>query len=68
MQYLLQAGPQGLVRIWPTALSEEMNYCSFMINMTSTCAEVIKLVLGKYAVVDDPRRFYISEKSLGKGG
>jgi len=68
MQYLLQAGPQGLVRIWPTALSEEMNYCSFMINMTTTCAEVVKLVLGKYAVVDDPRRFYISEKSLGKGG
>lgn len=68
VQYLLQGGPQGLVRIWPTALSEEMNYCSFMINMTTTCAEIVKLVLGKYAVVDDPRRFYICDKSLGKGG
>lgn len=68
MQYLLQSGPQGLIRIWPIALSEEMNYCSFMVNMTTTSAEIIKLVMEKYAVVDDPRRFYICETSLGKGG
>lgn len=68
MQYLLQAGPQGLLRIWPTALSEEMNYCSFMVNMTTTCAEIIKLVFVKYEVVDDPRRFYVCEMGLGKGG
>ena len=68
MQYLLQAGPQGLLRIWPTALSEEMNYCSFMVNMTTTCAEIIKLVFVKYEVVDDPRRFYVCEMALGKGG
>lgn len=68
MQCLLQAGPQGLLRIWPTALSEEMNYCSFMVNMTTTCAEIIKLVFVKYEVVDDPRRFYICEIGLGKGG
>lgn len=68
MQYLLQAGPQGLLRIWPTALSEEMNYCSFMVNMTTTCAEIIKLVFVKYEVIDDPRRFYVCEMGLGKGG
>ena len=68
MQYLLQAGPQGLLRIWPTALSEEMNYCSFMVNMTTTSAEIIKLVFEKYEVVDDPRRFYVCQASLGKGG
>lgn len=68
MQYLLQAGPQGLIRIWPIALSEEMNYCSFMVNMTTTSAEIIKLVFEKYEVVDDPRRFYVCETSLGKGG
>lgn len=68
MQYLLQAGPQGLIRIWPTALSEEMNYCSFMVNMTTTSREIIKLVFEKSEVVDDPRRFYICETSLGKGG
>lgn len=68
MQCLLQAGPQGLLRIWPTALSEEMNYCSFMVNMTTTCAEIIKLVFVKYEVVDDPRRFYVCEMGLGKGG
>ncbi|XP_029207485.2 centrosomal protein of 290 kDa-like isoform X4 [Acropora millepora] len=68
MQYLLQAGPQGLIRIWPTALSEEMNYCSFMVNMTTTCAEIIKLVFEKYEVVDDQRRYYVCETSLSKGG
>lgn len=68
MQYLLQSGPQGLIRIWPTALSEEMNYCSFMVNMTTTSAEIIKLVFEKYEVVDDPRRYYVCETSLGKGG
>lgn len=68
MQYLLQAGPQGLLRIWPTALSEEMNYCSFMVNMTTTSAEIIKLVFEKYELVDDPRRFYVCEMGLGKGG
>ena len=68
MQFLLQAGPQGLIRIWPTALSEEMNYCSFLVNMTTTCADIIKLVFEKYKVVDDPRRFYVCETSLGKGG
>ena len=67
MQYLLQAGPQGLIRIWPTALSEEMNYCSFMVNMTTTSAEIIKLVFEKYEVADDPRRFYVCEMGLGKG-
>lgn len=66
MQYLLQAGPQGLIRIWSTALSEEIDYCSFMVNMTTTSAEMIKLVFEKYEVVDDPRRFYISEIGLGK--
>lgn len=68
MQYLLQAGPQGLIRIWPTALSEEMNYCSFMVNMTTTSAEIIKLVFEKYELVDDPRRYYVCEMGLGKGG
>ena len=68
LQCLLQAGPQGLLRIWPTALSEEMNYCSFMVNMTTTCAEIIKLVFVKYEVVDDPRRFYVCEMGIGKGG
>lgn len=67
MQYLLQAGPQGLIRIWPTALSEEMNYCSFMVNMTTTSAEMIKLVFEKYELVDDPRRYYVCELGLGKG-
>ena len=39
-----------------------------MVNMTTTCAEIIKLVFVKYEVVDDPRRFYVCEMALGKGG
>ena len=68
MQYLLQAGPQGLVRIWPMALSEETNYCSFLVSMTTTCREVVRLVFEKYEPIEDPRRFYICEVNLGKGG
>ena len=68
MQYLLQVGPQGILRVWPRALSEETNYCSFMVSMTTTSVQVVKLVLDKYNTIEDPRRFYISEVQLAKGG
>ena len=68
MQYLLHVGPQGIVRVWPRALSEETNYCSFMVSMTTSSVQVVRLVLDKYDAIEDPRRFYISEVQLSKGG
>lgn len=69
MQYLLQAGPQGILRVWPTSLSGQTKYCSFMVSMTTTSTQVVRMVLEKYdAVVADPLRYYLCEVGLGKGG
>ncbi|XP_031557349.1 uncharacterized protein LOC116293984 [Actinia tenebrosa] len=68
MQYLLQSGPQGIVRVYPTALSGQTKYCSFMVSMTTTSAQVVRMVLDKYDVVADPLRYYLCEIGLGKGG
>lgn len=68
MQYLLQAGPQGILRVWPTSVSGQTKYCSFMVSMTTTSAQVVRMVLEKYDVVADPLRYYLCQVGHGKGG
>ncbi|EDO41885.1 predicted protein [Nematostella vectensis] len=68
LQYLMQAGPQGILRVWPIALTGQTKYCSFMVSMTTTSAQVVQMVIEKFEVVADPLRYYLCEVGMGKRG
>ena len=59
---------QGVVRVWLLALQTGLEYKALRVSTKMSALDVVKHLLEKLDMVDDPLRYYLVEVSGKKGG
>eukprot|EP00794_Sanderia_malayensis_P013855 gene13855-15303_t len=66
LKYLLQASPQGVVRVLAHKSEVESTFVPLLVTVTTTAVEITKTVLEKLEIVEDPNCFYIVQAHSSK--